>query len=338
MKSSFSSTRNKKRVTEFSKEGNCSYKSFLPSSRCTQDSKMVDRISSLPDELLSYILSFLPTKLAFTTTLLSKRWIPLCYSLPVLAFDYEVDKKYETKQDYETFDCFCRFVDTLMLSRPSTNQPLKSFHLNFFYGHPDTAFNVTKWLKAAKQHCVEEVHLSLGSHTLNPFIFISRTLVVLKLKRIDFSIDTSCVHLPLLKTLHLKHVGFRNRNDYINFLSSSAILHKLHAEHIYLRSEMHSDKNNIPEEGFKSLTLSKLVRASISSMDALFNGIDNVEFLRITKGFEDQEASFIAIPLFRNLNHIEIVFCHRSFHCWDGIGELLRHCPKLQILIIKKVC
>ncbi|KEH25411.1 putative FBD domain, leucine-rich repeat domain, L domain-containing protein [Medicago truncatula] len=223
-----------------------------------------------------------------------------------------------------------------MLSRPSTNQPLKSFHLNFFYGHPDTVFNVTKWLKAAKQHCVEELHLSLRFHTLNPVIFISQTLVVLKLKRIDFSIDTSCVHLPLLKKLHLKYVGFRNRNDYINFLSASPILHKLHAEHIRLRSEMRSDKNNIPEEGFKSLTLSKLVRASISSMDALFNGIDNVEFLRITKGFKDQEATFIAIPLFPNLNHIELVFCNSSFHCWDGIGELLRHCPKLQILIIKK--
>jgi hypothetical protein len=102
----------------------------------------------------------------------------------------------------------------------------------------------------------------------------------------DFSTDTSCVHRPLLKTLHLKYVGFRNRNDYMNFLSASAILHKLHAEHISLRSEMHIDKkNNTPEEGFKSLTLSKLIRASISSMDALFNGIDNVEFLRITKGY-----------------------------------------------------
>jgi hypothetical protein len=183
MKSDFSSTRKKKRVTEISKEGNCSHKCFLPSS---QDSTMVDRISSLPDELLSYILSFHPTKLAFTTTLLSKRWIPLCYSLPVLAFDYEVDKKYETKQDYETFDCFCRFVDTLMLSRPSTNQPLKSFHLNFFYGHPDTAINVTKWLKSAKRCCVEELHLSLCcfwiSKLLNlNFQILSSTEVVTRL-------------------------------------------------------------------------------------------------------------------------------------------------------------
>jgi len=225
-----------------------------------------------------------------------------------------------------------------MLSPPSTNQPLKAFRLTYFYGHPNTVFKVTQWLKSAKRRCVQELHLSLRFHRLNPVIFISQTLVVLKLKRIDFSIDTSCVHLPLLKTLHLKHVGFRNRNDYINFLSASSILLKLHAEHICLHSEMHSDKNNIPEEGLKSLTLSKLVRASISSMDVLFNGIDNVEFLRITKGFEDQEASFIANPLFLNLNRIELVFCHRSFHCWDGIGELLHHCPKLQILIIKKVC
>lgn len=83
-----------------------------------------DRISGLPNELLRHILSFLPTKLAFTTMLLSKRWTPLSYTPSVVRFDVvpELD---------EAFHSFCLFVDTLMLSLRSLNQPIKTFSLNF---------------------------------------------------------------------------------------------------------------------------------------------------------------------------------------------------------------
>ncbi|KAH9606561.1 hypothetical protein KSS87_009139, partial [Heliosperma pusillum] len=37
----------------------------------SEDEEYVDRISSLPDEVLSYMLSFLPTKCAVGTSILS---------------------------------------------------------------------------------------------------------------------------------------------------------------------------------------------------------------------------------------------------------------------------
>ena len=83
MKFSFRSTRKKKRDTEMAKDR-------VPYSDSTE---MVDRISGLPDELLCHILSFLPTKLAFTTTIISKRWTLLCYSVSVLDFNYRPKKK-----------------------------------------------------------------------------------------------------------------------------------------------------------------------------------------------------------------------------------------------------
>jgi len=156
---------------------------------------------------------------------------------------------------------------------------------------------------------------------------------------IEITCNTSCVHLPSVKTLDFKFVYVKTHKHYVNFISACPILQDLHAKHIYVHSEMNHDKNNVvPEKGFKySITLSKLVRASISSKDVLFNGIDDVEFLRIITGFRSQEASFKFIPVFSNLIHIDLLFFHRSFHCWDGIVELLRHSPKLQILFIKKV-
>ncbi|PNX93525.1 F-box/LRR-repeat protein [Trifolium pratense] len=48
-----------------------------------------DRISSLPDPILHHILSFLPTKLAATTSILSKRWNPQWLSVPVLEENIE---------------------------------------------------------------------------------------------------------------------------------------------------------------------------------------------------------------------------------------------------------
>ena len=43
-----------------------------------------DRLSALPDELLHRVLSFLPSRQAVKTTVLSKRWIDLWRSMPAI--------------------------------------------------------------------------------------------------------------------------------------------------------------------------------------------------------------------------------------------------------------
>ncbi|RHN50830.1 putative FBD domain-containing protein [Medicago truncatula] len=49
-----------------------------------------------------------------------------------------------------------------------------------------------------------------------------------------------------------------------------------------------------------------------------------------------KEVSLRAIPLFPNLIWIKLLFPSYSYICWDGVVERLLHCPKLQILFIKK--
>lgn len=293
----------------------------------------MDRISSLSNKLLCRILSLLPIKQAFTTTVLSTRWTPLCYSLTTLRFDDEPVK------NYKEFHRFCRFIDTLMLSPQVSHQSLKTFYLKCCFGIYEADLrSFDAWVEAAKRRSVEEFHLIMNEHTLNPAIFTSQTLVVLKLEKVQVEAETLCVDLPLLKTLHLKYVCFKYQNDIKKLLNSCPNLEDLHTSYPrYMRRE----ENNEGEE-FESLFLSKLVRADVGSIDVPFNAIHNVEFLRVVR---IQEASlqmnideiFKGIPLFQNLIHIEL-WCIGFFYGWDGVVELFQNCPKLQIVFIRKVC
>jgi len=292
-----------------------------------------DRISNLPNELLSHILSLLPIEQAFTTTLLSKRWTSLCYSLSVLHFIFD-DAIALDDDDYDNvpINLFSRFVDTFMLSPHAINQPIKTFHLKCL----SRVYNVDRksfhaWVHAAKQRNVKEFHLFMNNETLNHTIFTSQTLVVLKLERLKVKARILRVHLPSLKTLHLKFVSFGMQSDFIKILNACPILQDLHTTCLSYRRH---DENSKSQQ-LKSLFLSKLVRADIGlSDDVSFTAIANVDFLHIR---DIERSSFKDIPLFRNLIHIELWFCN-SFHDWVGVVSLLQHCPKLQILFIKKVC
>jgi hypothetical protein len=293
----------------------------------------VDRISELPDEILGHILSFLPTILAFTTTVLSKRWTRLFYSLAVLRFRFNN----ETLKNHNSFNHLCRFIDTLMLSPRVSNQPIKKFSLKCRFlcrkFNSPSKSNVSAWVEAAapKLRHVEKfvliLHYSI-TLKLNPSILTSRTLVILKLEDVQIQSNNLCVDLPSLKTLHFRVVSFKNKNDFMKLLNACPLLQDLHASYIKY------DENNEEAKEFKSLSLSKLVRANISSKDVPFTAIYNVEFVSIYMG---QGATFKCIPLFQNLIHIELRF--HNFSCgWDGIVGLLLNCPKLQILFIRKVC
>ena len=119
---------------------------------------------------------------------------------------------------------------------------------------------------------------------MNPIIFTSQTLVVLKLKGLHVETHNFYADLPSLKTLVLKHVGFVNKIDFIKLLKACPILQDLHSSYPRIRYSRHIENNE--EDGFKSLFLSKLVRADCSLIDVPFNAIYNVEFLRITINIE----------------------------------------------------
>ncbi|KAK3004073.1 hypothetical protein RJ639_019945 [Escallonia herrerae] len=91
-----------------------------PPQRCsTNDCN--DRLSNLPDEILCHILSFLPTKNAVTTSILSSRYFSLWSCIPVLNFHYQPHLHSPQK--------FVEFVNKVLAGNRSPS--INTFKLSF---------------------------------------------------------------------------------------------------------------------------------------------------------------------------------------------------------------
>ncbi|XP_057950948.1 F-box protein At4g22280-like [Malania oleifera] len=165
-----------------------------------------DRISSLPDSVLCCILSFLPTKDAGRTSILSTRWKYLFVSSPNLEFD-------DSFGSVESRPRFVNFVYRVLALRASSS--MNRFRLKCEVNNDDP--HVNRWISAALCRNVQELEIELCTFSyvfpriqnsgLLPYdLFTCRTLVVLKLDA-DCSLNVPRnVSLPNLKTLHLQSV------------------------------------------------------------------------------------------------------------------------------------
>ncbi|ESQ44165.1 hypothetical protein EUTSA_v10006442mg, partial [Eutrema salsugineum] len=177
-----------------------------------------DIISGLPNPLISHILSFLPTKEAVSTSVLAKRWRFLFASVTNLDFE---------SGDDENSTSFMEFVDRVLALQG--NAPLSKFSLNCSdYPDPD---RVNGWILNVLRRGVSELDLSLSEYPLPPKIFVSKTLVRLKLGPADdlsFSIDVKNVFLPMLKTLDIDSVVFEERGfGFVKLLAGCPVLEEL---------------------------------------------------------------------------------------------------------------
>ncbi|XP_058746425.1 putative FBD-associated F-box protein At3g50710 [Vicia villosa] len=287
----------------------------------------IDWISNLPDELLCYILSLLPTKLAFSTTVLSKRWTPLTKLLTALHFHDESVK------DEAAFSRFCSFVDTVTASA----ELIKTFHLDCDSIHWHGRFN--NWIQTAKRHPLENLYLYFplfnfyNRITLPPTTFTFPKLVVLKFKCFCLDGDIS-VDLPSLRTLHLDSVYLKNHESFKKFIYGCPILEDLNFTHVYYFTQDKSSSSTMNTGEFKSL--SKLIRADILDSDVPVTAVYNVQILKVwvTRKLPEQ----VIIPnnrRFQNLIHLEL-YVSASDYCED-LMDLLQNCPKLQRLTIAEL-
>ena len=170
-------------------------------------STAADRISSLPDDILIHILSSLPTKQAFVTSILSKRWIHLCCCVPNLNLS-------DINRD--------AFFSILQSRKAVGNHSISSFILT------------------GGRFCPRLRDLVVGNwETVTPelptSILACATLVVLKLGWFDMRVnfDLNSIKLPSLKTLHLKYILFKTDVDLALVLEKCPILEDIQLSDIH---------------------------------------------------------------------------------------------------------
>ncbi|CAA7039040.1 unnamed protein product [Microthlaspi erraticum] len=164
----------------------------------------MDHVSSLPNELLCHILSFLTTKEAALTSVLSKRWLNLLAFVPNLVLDdsmflHPEECKREREGIVQSFE---DFVDRVLALQGHSS--IKRFSLKCENGVDKDRVN--RWICNVLHRGVSDLELFIFDHryVLPQETFVSRTLLKLKLTT-NFGDDpwsgVEGAFLPMLKTL-----------------------------------------------------------------------------------------------------------------------------------------
>lgn len=176
------------------------------------------RLGDLPEEILRHILSFLPTKEAVRTSLLSKRWEYLWASIPNLDFEGSWPPK---------INLLMNFVERVLCLRDSYN--IKRFNLCCDV-LPD-ASRVNTWISAAVRHNVQDLSILLdnfkGDFSLPYCLFTCKTLTSLHLDMPYILKLPTTICFSNLKTLTIGDVTFSDKYLTQQFFSGLLVLEKL---------------------------------------------------------------------------------------------------------------
>ncbi|KAF8029796.1 hypothetical protein BT93_E2276 [Corymbia citriodora subsp. variegata] len=192
----------------------------LPPSIQDETQKTVDYISQLPDSIIFHIFSFLTTKDAIKTSLLSKQWCSTWTANQYMSFSLPLGSSWN-------FKSFITFVDSVLLR--CTAIKLKRFLLDA----PCRALLRSKlnaWLQFAIMHNVEEVSITLhywhdNIYVLPQILFHCTTLVSLCVSQCCFSVFGD-VNWCSLKILRIEYAEL-NDEGMVSVLSGSPVLELL---------------------------------------------------------------------------------------------------------------
>ncbi|CAL9241889.1 unnamed protein product [Arabidopsis halleri] len=204
-----------------------------------------DRISALPDYLLTKILLDLPTKDSIKTGVLSTRWRNLWLSVPGL--DLKVSDYLPLHQEVLT-----SFIETFMefnLGSHLQKFKIKNDHFKYNVSSDWIATAVDRRVRVLD---VEAKNVLFVIDTMPMNIFQSKTLVSLRLANVELENQDIVVSLPCLKIMHLDNICYGEDGPLIveKLISGCPVLEDLTVVRIY-----YEDLETMPVLRVKSQTL-----------------------------------------------------------------------------------
>ncbi|EYU44909.1 hypothetical protein MIMGU_mgv1a021465mg [Erythranthe guttata] len=184
----------------------------LKHSQQTTLSLSIDRLSELPDSVLTHILSFLKTKFSARTSILGQRWRHLWAYVPILDF----------RQDNQ------ETINSAMLLRKVQTTNFLRLYNSYYYPFEYSDRQLQTWVTFAMARNVKRLDLFL--HSINPLprcLLTCKTLVYMRLVACGVNPSSGNVCLPSLKDLVLYCVYFESDESLQNLLSGCPALEYL---------------------------------------------------------------------------------------------------------------
>ncbi|OMO71435.1 hypothetical protein COLO4_28255 [Corchorus olitorius] len=196
----------------------------------------VDRINNFPDEICCRILSFLPTREAVRTSILSTRWRYLFAYLSNFDIDFRLGFGYR-------IDSFAKFMLKRLYFRTETLEHFRFRMKNVGETSDLDIGRLYDWISAALHRGVGELHLDFPHympryhhHSLPSDMFICKTLNPYVLSSPPEKVP-SCL-LSHLKEIEISvHLGDLEMVAY--FLLNARVLEKLTIRQVYGFPEVH---------------------------------------------------------------------------------------------------
>ncbi|KAM0059708.1 putative F-box domain, leucine-rich repeat domain superfamily, F-box-like domain superfamily [Helianthus debilis subsp. tardiflorus] len=228
-----------------------------------------DRLSSLPDDVIHKILSFIGIKQAIETSALSSRWRYVWTSMPYLNF---------STKDFRTLHKFSTFVEHVLSVR---NNQTEVHSVNLTFRGKVTHVFVKRVLDYAFSHNVQQLDIYCLYPTKREFflsLFSSPSLKHLTLTGTEYGyaiLIPSTWELPNLVTLKICAFTLNadDTDKCVDLFSNCANLKSLTLHHCRLRG---LNGFNICHPGLSSLTLNSLVSDGCSRVNVVTPQLKNL--------------------------------------------------------------
>ncbi|XP_058200021.1 F-box/FBD/LRR-repeat protein At5g53840-like isoform X2 [Rhododendron vialii] len=255
----------------------------IPISNRGIDIKPNDRLTELPNEIFSFILSFLSIRDAVKARVLSRRCRHVFPSILHLEFDFHsvLGTNYEGRHSNEDSDIssearakFAAGVDQFF--EIYKGEKINSLRICFALGNEHACY-VDRWIAFAIRRNTEKLDLDFSANQINPFYYFPGQLLP------ETLYDFPCQFLPEANTSQLKHLYLNSCN---------------------LRPAPHHVGRLTP---LKTLDLENMVLDQ-SSAKSIFSGFLNLEWLRL-KNISLPETFCIDAPSL----HLETLILHDCY-------------------------